>query len=82
VRIDAFEERDVGDGRKLWRDANDRWHVDDWPDDETFESAEVAERLLALEAESPLLAALNRRIVQLGGSPIPPWCGPRRGRGT
>jgi hypothetical protein len=70
VRIDAFEERDVGDGRKLWRDAEDRWHVDDWPD-ETFESAEVAERLLELEAESPLLGVLNRRIVQVGGSPIP-----------
>jgi hypothetical protein len=81
VRIGAFEERDVGDGRKLWRDAEDRWHVDDWPD-ETFESADVAERLLALEAESPLLAALNRRIVRLGGSPIPAWRGPRRGRGT
>ena len=38
---------------------------------ETFESAEVAERLLELEAESPLLGVLNRRIVQVGGSPIP-----------
>jgi hypothetical protein len=66
----AIVERCELHGREFWRCADGRWRVSDWPA-ESYESRALVEHLLELERESPLIAVINRRIVQLGGRPVP-----------
>jgi len=57
-------------GNRIRQDADGRWSVEDWPE-EIYEDKAIIEHLLLLELESETLAAINRRIVQAGGKPIP-----------
>jgi hypothetical protein len=69
TRLETVEER-VLDGRKVWRAEDGRWYVEGWAG-ESYESQEIVEHLLMLERESLSIAFVNRKIVQLGGKPIP-----------
>jgi hypothetical protein len=57
-------------GKRIRQDADGRWSVEGWPE-EIYEDEAIVEHLLRLELESKTLAAINRRIVQAGGKPIP-----------
>jgi hypothetical protein len=57
-------------GKRIRQDADGRWSVEGWPE-EIYEDKAIVEHLLLLELESETLAAINRRIVQAGGKPIP-----------
>jgi hypothetical protein len=63
-------ERQTIDGKRIRQDADGHWSVEGWPE-EIYEDEAVVEHLLLLELESKTLAAINRRIVQGGGKPIP-----------
>lgn len=69
AQLQTVEER-VVEGRKVWRAEDGRWYVEGWPG-ESYEDVDVVEHLLALERESRALGMVNRKIVQLGGEPIP-----------
>ena len=63
-------ERRTIHGKRIRQDADGHWSVEGWPE-EIYEDEAVVEHLLLLELESKTLAAINRRIVQAGGKPIP-----------
>jgi hypothetical protein len=69
VRRDVIEEQTVA-GQRIYRTA-DGWFVEGMASDVPF-ARDIAAALAELLSESPALAAINLKIAQAGGRPIPP----------